>query len=40
VINADEKKPSLFGLASHNTWSSVLEKLKCDEHTVYIFERI
>jgi hypothetical protein len=35
VINADEKVPNLVWFISQ-TRSSVLEKLKCDEHTVYI----
>jgi Transposase DDE domain/Domain of unknown function (DUF4372) len=40
VINADEKVPSLvwFSPATTND-HQFLEKLKCDEHTVYIFDK-
>jgi hypothetical protein len=37
VINADEKSTE-FGLRSHHD-HQFLEKLKCDENTVYIFDK-
>jgi hypothetical protein len=38
VINADEKVPNLVWF-SHNARPSVSRKLKCDAHTVYIFDK-
>ena len=40
VINADEKVPNLVWFTSAATHDhQFLEKLKCDEHTVYIFDK-
>jgi hypothetical protein len=40
VINADEKVPSLVWFTPARTHDhKFLEKLKCDEHTVYIFDK-
>jgi hypothetical protein len=40
VINADEKVPSLVWFSPSRTHDhKFLEKLKCDEHTVYIFDK-
>lgn len=40
VINADEKVPNLVWFTSATTHDhQFLEKLKCDEHTVYIFDK-
>ena len=40
VINADEKVPSLVWFTPATTHDhKFLEKLKCDEHTVYIFDK-
>ena len=40
VINADEKVPSLVWFTSAATHDhQFLKKLKCDEHTVYIFDK-
>ena len=40
VINADEKVPNLFWFSPATTHDhQFLEKLKCDEHTVYIFDK-
>lgn len=40
VINADEKVPSLVWFSPATTHDhQFLEKLKCDEHTVYIFDK-
>lgn len=40
VINADEKVPSLVWFSPSRTNDhKFLEKLKCDEHTVYIFDK-
>ena len=40
VINADEKVPNLVWFTSAATHDNqFLEKLKCDEHTVYIFDK-
>lgn len=40
LINADEKVPSLVWFTPARTHDhKFLEKLKCDEHTVYIFDR-
>lgn len=40
VINADEKVPSLVWLSPATTNDQkFLEKLNCDEHTVYIFDK-
>ena len=40
VINADEKVPSLIWFTPATTHDhKFLEKLKCDEHTVYIFDK-
>jgi hypothetical protein len=40
VINADEKVPSLVWFSPARTHDhKFLEKLKCDEHTVYIFDK-
>jgi hypothetical protein len=38
VINADEKYRTWFGLV-YNARPSVSRKLKCDAHTVYIFDK-
>jgi IS4 transposase len=40
VINADEKVPNLVWFTPATTHDhQFLEKLKCDEHTVYIFDK-
>ena len=40
VINADEKVPSLVWFSPARTHEhKFLKKLKCDEHTVYIFDK-
>jgi hypothetical protein len=40
VINADEKVPNLVWFTPARTHDhTFLEKLKCDEHTVYIFDK-
>jgi hypothetical protein len=40
VINADEKVPNLVWFTSARTHDQkFLEKLECDEHTVYIFDK-
>jgi hypothetical protein len=40
VINADEKVPNLVWFTAATTHDhQFLEKLKCDEHTVYIFDK-
>jgi hypothetical protein len=40
VINADEKVPNLVWFTASRTHDhQFLEKLKCDEHTVYIFDK-
>ena len=40
VINADEKVPSLIWFTAAATHDhQFLEKLKCDEHTLYIFDK-
>lgn len=40
VINADEKVPNLVWFTEATTHDhQFLEKLKCDEHTVYIFDK-
>jgi hypothetical protein len=40
VINADEKVPNLVWFTAATTHDhKFLEKLKCDEHTVYIFDK-
>ena len=40
VINADEKVPSLVWFSPATTLDhQFLEKLKCDAHTVYIFDK-
>lgn len=40
VINADEKVPNLVWFTPAGTHDhTFLEKLKCDEHTVYIFDK-
>ena len=40
VINADEKVPNLIWFTSATTHDhQFLERLKCDEHTVYIFDK-
>jgi hypothetical protein len=40
VINADEKVPNLVWFSSARTHDhQFLKKLKCDEHTVYIFDK-
>jgi hypothetical protein len=40
VINADEKVPNLVWFSPATTHDhQFLEKLKCDAHTVYIFDK-
>jgi hypothetical protein len=39
VINADEKVPNLVWFSPATTRPSVSRKLKCDAHTVYIFDK-
>jgi hypothetical protein len=39
VINADEKVPNLVWFSPATTHHQFLEKLKCDAHTVYIFDK-
>jgi hypothetical protein len=39
VINADEKVPNLVWFESSQRTTIVSRKLKCDAHTVYIFDK-